>query len=247
MKLLLIVFILSFQALLSQEYIRGEISYKKHLDYSKSKDKLKGNPKALNLLDQVKKEGELVQYNLVFNNEESEYSSIKKVKNDYNKNKFNLNLGTFRGRFYFNKSSSEGIHEKTFLGEKMRIVIKPINNWKLTTDRKKIGKYNCLKAEYKYTFKRYDDKEVSRTIVAWYTPEIPFSYGPERYNSLPGLILEVIDGSTITRAENILIKKSDSKKTQINKPTKGRLIKKEKLEELSGKEIQSRMAKIKSK
>ena len=47
-----------------------------------------------------------------------------------------------------------------------------------------------------------DDKEFSdemvteeETITAWYTLDIPVNNGPSRYHGLPGLILEVNDGS----------------------------------------------------
>ena len=36
-----------------------------------------------------------------------------------------------------------------------------------------------------------------KTITAWYCPEIPINQGPDKYWGLPGLILEVNDGTTI--------------------------------------------------
>lgn len=49
---------------------------------------------------------------------------------------------------------------------------------------KKIDKYNCQKA----TTKKY-----GRTWYAYFTEDIPFQFGPYKFNNLPGLILEAYD------------------------------------------------------
>jgi GLPGLI family protein len=56
--------------------------------------------------------------------------------------------------------------------------------WQLVNEYKKIGKYKCQKA----VTKRY-----GRTWIAYFTKEIPFPFGPYKFNKLPGLILEVYD------------------------------------------------------
>lgn len=57
-------------------------------------------------------------------------------------------------------------------------------SWVLCNDIKKIGIYSVQKATAKYG---------GRDWVAWFTNEIPFSYGPYVFNGLPGLILEIYD------------------------------------------------------
>nr|WP_264554494.1 GLPGLI family protein [Flavobacterium sp. N1861] len=57
-------------------------------------------------------------------------------------------------------------------------------NWKLEKGQKEIGSYTCNKATTTYK---------GRTYTAWYTLEIPLSYGPWKFNGLPGLILEAYD------------------------------------------------------
>lgn len=44
-----------------------------------------------------------------------------------------------------------------------------------------------------------------KTITAWYTPEVPVSQGPENYYGLPGLILEVTDGSTTILCSKVVL------------------------------------------
>ncbi|MGB3466297.1 MAG: GLPGLI family protein, partial [Cyclobacteriaceae bacterium] len=61
--------------------------------------------------------------------------------------------------------------------------------WKITTEQKEILGFTCRKAVL-------DD---STEVVAWYTSEIPTSSGPETFNGLPGIILELeMENKTIT-------------------------------------------------
>lgn len=59
-----------------------------------------------------------------------------------------------------------------------------IKNWKLVDEVKVINTINCKKAEV--TFK-------GRNWIAWYSPEIPFPYGPMKFSGLPGLIIKITD------------------------------------------------------
>lgn len=58
--------------------------------------------------------------------------------------------------------------------------------WVLCNEQKQIGNYNCQKAITRFR---------GRDYTAWFTLEIPVSFGPWKLNSLPGLILEVIEAS----------------------------------------------------
>jgi len=60
----------------------------------------------------------------------------------------------------------------------------PTMKWSLLTEQKQIGKFLCEKA--KTTFR-------GRTYEVWYTTEVPISYGPWKFNGLPGLMVEIKD------------------------------------------------------
>jgi len=60
----------------------------------------------------------------------------------------------------------------------------PDFNWNITSETKNIAGYPCIKATTSYR---------GRTWVAWFTPQIPISFGPWKLFGLPGLIVEAYD------------------------------------------------------
>lgn len=77
--------------------------------------------------------------------------------------------------------SIENIDESIYkINEKLPLFI-----WQIeSNETKKIDRYLCNKALV--TFR-------GRNWEAWYTTEIPYSFGPWKFNGLPGLILEIYD------------------------------------------------------
>lgn len=61
---------------------------------------------------------------------------------------------------------------------------KPIIEWQIHQEIKKIGKFSCLKATAEFRGRKW---------TAWYTPEIPVNHGPWKLQGLPGLILQAHD------------------------------------------------------
>lgn len=64
----------------------------------------------------------------------------------------------------------------------------PVMQWKLLKGEKKIGSFLCKNAETTFRGRIYN---------VWYTEKIPISFGPWKFNGLPGLILSATDSEGI--------------------------------------------------
>ena len=112
------------------------------------------------------------------------------------------------------------------------------HNWKLKGETKFIGEYECRKATTTRQVRviqggvsvngdkdltENEEQEMKEQIVsAWYAPEIPLSHGPSNYHGLPGLILEVNDGTTTIVCSKIIL--NPDNKITINEPKKGKVL-----------------------
>lgn len=70
--------------------------------------------------------------------------------------------------------------------------------WEITQERKEILGFVCYKA-----VTNIENHKTTNQIVAWFTPDIPFQFGPRGYGNLPGLILELEEGRTIFTAKRL--------------------------------------------
>lgn len=113
--------------------------------------------------------------------------------------------------------------------------------WEMTGETKNIGNYTCYKAtktrKKNKTVRSMVDGEVEEKkeeviieTVAWYTPQIPISNGPEKYWGLPGLILEIQDGKQTIVCTEIVI--NPSEKIEIKVPKKGKKVSQKEFEEI---------------
>lgn len=64
-------------------------------------------------------------------------------------------------------------------------------SWIITSESKDIDNYKCYKATYSYEVTNANKKVITRSITAWFSPSLPYAYGPKNFGGLPGLILEL--------------------------------------------------------
>jgi GLPGLI family protein len=153
---------------------------------------------------------------LEFKNTESLYFVEDKMQND-GKPTYNVNRTSAGGddKYYKNTKTGEYFKENSTFGELLLIEI-DTKKWEITQESKKIGNYLC--------YKSIDINSTNRKMkpVVWFTPEIPVSFGPLKYNGLPGLVILVeMYKRTISVSEIIL---NPEEEIIINKPTKGEKI-----------------------
>jgi len=206
-------------------------------------------------------------YNLTFNKEESLYKeevSLEKPQTGMGGGFQMVMIGDGGGSdvLYKNTKDQRYSDHKDAMG-KLFLVKDEIEklDWKLESDTKYIGEYQCYKAtftkmvEKPRTFSNSatineteedegeeEDKEpemVERTVTAWYTPQIPVNNGPAMYQGLPGLILEIHDGKLTVICSKIVL--NPEEKTKIEEPSKGKEVNQEKYDEIMDKKAKEMM------
>lgn len=112
-------------------------------------------------------------------------------------------------------------------------------NWKLHSDTKNIGKYNCFKATAVQLIKvnpySNEPTKKSKTITAWYAPQIPISNGPGAFQGLPGLILELNYDSKVILCSKVIL--NPKKPITILSPKKGKSVSQSKYDQIVEKKI----------
>lgn len=119
----------------------------------------------------------------------------------------------FHREYYTEIESNFQIHEFEIAGREWTVRYdRDISSWEITNETKEIHGYTCYKA---ITPIKINGEEIDENLEAWFTPEIPFRYGPMEIYGLPGLILEVRQKNFIYYAAEIELYKKES---NIKKP-----------------------------
>lgn len=129
---------------------------------------------------------------------------------------------------YYTNADTRQIIRQTKFSEKYYRIKKSFDSipWKIGRETKTIAGYQCRKATITYY-----RKNTKYETVAWFTPELPFPYGPKDYGGLPGLILEVYE---VNRIRRIYVRNIEFSKNalQIEAPEKGQLISSKEYQEM---------------
>lgn len=105
-------------------------------------------------------------------------------------------------------------------------------NWKIKNEFKTVLGFKCQKAEtIKY----------GRTWIAWFTTDIPFQFGPYKFNGLPGLITELYDSKDDYHFTLYTFRKRKYTCKSANVATNAKKTTKEKIGELLKNKVAGRM------
>jgi len=188
------------------------------------------------------------EYTLAFTKEESFYKEEEKLAAPGQGGGWGG--GFAQGGIYKNITENAYARENNMMGKTFLVKDTLNNlEWVLEKESKMIGQYPAFKAvatrpasEIGWgSWRRDDDKKKEKkegdetasdteepeadapkmeTIVAWYTPMIPVGHGPDDYNGLPGLILEINNGRTTILCTKVVLNPKDE--VVIEQPTKGK-------------------------
>ncbi len=260
--LLLLLFVTSLsysQEFQGRAYYFSKTIFSADLKEENSESK-KQDPAFEKALQEALKEASEKSYLLTFNKSECIYEQeqqLEKPKAASGEMQISVSISSSEGRKYINAKNKTSSIEDAILGKEF-IIVENIEkpDWKLVDETKKIGDYTCFKAkltipvsdkqkkEYEEFLKKEEIKSSlfkmeepkEKIITAWYTPEIPVSFGPNNYWGLPGLILEINEPETIILCSKVVL---NTKGTTIKIPNKGQKVSQKEFDAIQKKKFDS--------
>ena len=228
---------ISFYSQNKIQHVKAKVSYGVKLRIDKNQEIYKIHEK---YLPGLVAKGEAVSsefdFSLVFNDSTSIFYLEKKLFSDNRAASFTIiNIGYF-GRIKQQPSNyiTENLQEDfgSFL------VLRPYQKWELHEETKQIGDYLCFKATTFHTTTNPKGKVFKHNFTAWYTPQLPYKFGPAGYGNLPGLIIELQGKEFTYGVKKIEFYKDDekSKKNRMPRLKRKKLITEEKFEKLATKD-----------
>lgn len=196
-KITLILLIIYNYSFSQNNYPSGKITYNVKVGVDEWFSSLPKNMQETYISDNESK-----IYELNFNKNISEFKLINDLKNNDDTYYFKDIKENFALRY--SNDSDFG---------KIIIRYERNQNWELLNEKKMILDFECYKAVREYEEERNGIVR-KNTLIAWYCPEIPLSFGPFGH-SLPGLILELQDKNVIYGASSINF---NTNYTKIKKP-----------------------------
>lgn len=263
-KLLVLLFVTSLsysQEFQGKAYYFSKTIFSDDLKEENSESKKKVDPAFEKALQEALKEASEKSYLLTFNKSECIYEQeqqLEKPKAASGEMQISVSISSSEGRKYINAKSKTSSIEDAILGKEF-IIVENIEkpDWKLVDETKKIGDYTCFKAkltipvldkqkkEYEEFLKKEEIKSSlfkmeepkEKIITAWYTPEIPVSFGPNNYWGLPGLILEINEPETIILCSKVVL--NTKEKATIKIPNKGQKVSQKEFDAIQKKKYDS--------
>lgn len=262
----LVLAVASFMGLQAQEF-QGMAVYESKTSTSDFKTRMEGNkemtPDMQKMIEERMKKMFEKTFILNFDKSASIYKEEEKLDTPGQAGggmRMMMSMTGGGGTYYKNVKDKSYTVDKEFMGKEFLVKDSlPNLQWKMESETRVIGGYNCFKATAvrpasKTDFRNFRPKKEDAsttkpadaakktnlmdeldmpkevTITAWYTPEIPVNQGPENYWGLPGLILEVNDGKTVILCSKVVL--NPKVKTEIKASTKGKVTTQKEFDEI---------------
>lgn len=260
---LIIVSILLLASKLNAQEFQGIATYKtkRQVDIKLDSTKIESAMQK-QIKEMLKKQFEKT-YTLTFNREESIYEEEESLSAPTPGGIMVMSVSTGGGDImYKNTKSKTYTNENEFFGKVFLIQddLKPIA-WELGSEIKNIGVYTCFKATitkevevFKSSLtingKKKDDEikteptMKTQVTTAWYTTQIPVNTGPGNYFGLPGLILEINDGSITIICSKVVL--NPEKKIVLEEPKNGKKVSQTEFDVITAKKIKENQERYQS-
>lgn len=247
---------LFFTSLLSAQDFKGIATYKsqRKMDIQIDSTQMDGDMHK-QMMAMLKKQFEK-EYTLEFNNNESLYKEVESLdKPTAGGGGMQIIIaGSGEGDLLYKNIKENRFVSQSDLFGKIFLIKDELNQpeWNMEKETKNIGEYTCFKATYKrmatmpgtMTMTVNSDEEpeesveeeVEQTVTAWYTLQIPVKHGPGNYSGLPGLILEISDGSETILCSKIVLNPKGG--VNIEEPKKGKEVTQEKFDTIMEKKME---------
>ncbi|WP_166963017.1 GLPGLI family protein [Yeosuana marina] len=255
-KVIIISALTLFSTNVSAQNFKGEATYKTKRNVDIQLDSTQVNSEMhQKMLEMLKKQFEKT-FILSFNKEESLYKEEEKLGAPQTGNVQMVFVSTDASDILYRNLKEKRYTSKNEVFGKIFLIKDslPKLDWTLEQETKNIGEYTCFKATMKHMvpvvtggISINDDKDLNAneneepqmeeiTITAWYTPQIPINNGPAKYYGLPGLILEVNNGTETIVCSKLVLNPED--KVDIVEPRKGKVVNQEDFESIVEKRMQ---------
>jgi len=221
LKVLLFVALLCYNEIQAQ-YVYVEYSVVSNFDFGQNTPSGINKQEYMPYIQKFEKASELLNemtMHLKANKTKSVYWGENKMSSDYNPELYTIAKIMLHSddKYYIDLKTNTISKWFNMMGQNF-IETTSINDlkWEMTNESKDINGFLCYKAITNYTVKN-EVGEFEKSVEAWYSPTIPFRFGPKTFAGLPGLILELKDDKITYFAKNIILKKEDIEIEQIPK------------------------------
>ena len=225
-SIFLLLFFLIFSDLKGQEINNGRIVYKASTiqrDLSLLKN---ASFETTERIQNLYKNASDLDVELIFNRDLSQYKLIEHLAF---KDGEQINLtyvASGSDHIYFQKPKTfEVINQTSTLGETF-LVSSRFPEWEISGETKHIGNYKVYKA--------WLSSSENNSVIAWFTPEINYPYGPLGYGGLPGLILELQDSKVLFKMKSLNF---NLESLELNEPSKGKKVTKQEYKDIAKKSM----------
>ncbi len=234
-KLTLLIAITVSVTTLNAQTFSGEATYQSATSFDFPMDSTRMSVEQYEMIKKRMASALQKEFILSFNKSASLFNEVEKLEEEGGRG---MRMGVSMlsgtgGLVYKNIKESELREQIEFFGKQFLIEDELEDfGWSLGKETKMIGSYTCYKATatrevVNRTFKGGESTTDTGSVdvVAWYTPQVPLSQGPDIYCGLPGLIMEVNFKETTILCTKIVLNKD--KELTIEAPKKGEVVSRE--------------------